>query len=182
MSKDWTKEALQRQAMAAAALLEELADEVDGDEEFAHDVVEGETDFFEAVQKALDEIQDKEVIVVGCGDAIDKLTKRKKQAEGRIARLKGMIDQAFQMAEVKSHQFPTVTISTKRVPPKLIITDESAVPSGFFKIPDPVLDKKALLDAVKQAADAPVEDGQPRKEIPGATLSNGGVTVQFRKA
>ena len=171
MSRDWTKEDLQRQAVAAKSILAELAESIDGDEDAAHDVVEGETDFFEACQRVLDEMVACEVIVAGCKDTIGTLTKRKSRAEVRFGRLKGMLDQAFQMAEVPKHQFPTATVSTKKVPPKLIVSEESEIPARFFVTPAPVLDKKALLDALKA-----------KEVIPGASLSNGGVTIQIRRA
>lgn len=171
MSKDWTQEDLQRQAVAAASLIAELADQMDGDEDLVHDTIEGETNFFECCQRALDEMAECEIIEAGCKEAINKLSTRKGRAAARITRLKGMLDQAFQMAEITSHRFPTATVSTRKVPPKAIITEESEIPSRFYVTPAPVLDKKALLDALKAG-----------ESIPGASLSNGGQTIAIRKA
>lgn len=172
MSKDYTEADLGRQAQAARALLADLASD---DEDLNHDAVEGETNFFETVQRALDRIAEDEALVEGCKVVMERIANRKRAAEARIERMKGAIDQAWQIAEIQTHRFPTCTISRKAIPPKLIITDESAIPTRFWKTPDPVLDKKALLDAVKAR-------GEGDDPIPGASLSNGGVTIQFRSA
>lgn len=167
VSKDWTKEQLVRQAEAAKALVSQLDDD---DAVLLHDMVEGETEFFEAVERCLDEMGECEIHVAGLSDHIKKMTDRKSRYKNRIDRLRGAIDQAFQMAEVKTHQFDCATVTTKAVPPKLIITDEAAIPSTFFTPQPPALDRKALLDAVKSG------------EVEGASLSNGGQSIQIRRA
>lgn len=166
--RDLTREQLQKNAIAAKSLIAELASD---DDDLNHDMIEGETGLFEAVQVALDEIGECEIIAAGCDDQIGKLRQRKDRADKRATRLRGLIDQAFQMAEVKAHTFPTATITTKRTPPKLIISDEAAIPSRFFEPQPPKLNKKALLDAIKAG-----------EAIQGASKSNGGTTIQIRKA
>jgi hypothetical protein len=64
---------------------------------------------------------------------------------------------------------PLCTITRKAVPPKAQITDEAQIPSRFWKRADPTLDKKAILDALKD-----------KEIIPGAVLSNGTETVQVK--
>lgn len=168
MALDRTKIDIERQAQAAAALIAELNSD---DAELNHDMVEGETGFFEAIEAALDEIGECEIMATGLADHIAKLTERKRRAEDRAKRIKGMIDQAFQMAEVKSHKFTTATITTKAVPAKPLITDESALPSRFFAPQPPKLDKAAVAKALK--------DGEA---IEGAMLTNGGTTIQIRRS
>lgn len=168
MSKDWTKEEIARQVTAAKSLLEELS--LGEDEDAKHDLVEGETMFFEAIERALNEIDECDVMIVGLDEKIKQFQSRKKRAGDRAERLRGMIDQAFHMAEINSHKFARATISIKRVPPKLVVTDEAALPSKFYAPQPPKLDKKALFDAIKAG-----------EEIPGAHKSNGGSTIQIRK-
>ena len=102
---------------------------------------------------------------------IKKLQDRKTRAKNRAAKLKGAIDQAFQMAEMKSHQFSIATVSTKKVPPKTSVYDEEKIPSKYWKTPDPVLDKKALADDLKAG-----------ESVDGASMTNGGQTIQIRWA
>jgi len=59
----------------------------------------------------------------------------------------------------------------KAVPQKLIVTDESQIPTRFFKPQPPKLDRKELLDALKIG-----------ETVPGADMSNGGTTIQIRRA
>lgn len=168
MTRDFTKEELDRQAVAASHLLDEIGRDDDG---LTHDMIEGETGFFEAAQIALDEIAECEIMATGISEAQKKLAERKRRVDARAERLRGMLDQAFQVAGVKTHKFPTATITTKAVPQKLIVSDESQVPARFFTPQPPKLDRKALLDALKDGENAP-----------GATLSNGGQTIQIRRA
>lgn len=165
--KDETQRELNREAMAAANLVRDLSSE---DAQLNHDMIEGETGFFEAVEGALAEIDECDVMATGLKAHIEKLRERLARIERRAETVRGMIDQAFQVAEVKSHKFPTATITQKPVPPKLIVNDESQIPSEFFKPQPPKLDRKALLDAAKAG------------EVPGAGLSNGGITIQIRRA
>lgn len=160
---------LSRQAVAAAELLRSLADD-GSDLDFTHDVVEGETGLFEAVQLALNEIDEGEVVMAGCAAMVKTLQDRMDRTKRRSEKLRGLIDQAFQMANVKSHKFPTATISQKAVPSKLIVLDESAIPSEFFKPQPPKLDMAALKAAAKD------------RRVEGAEMSNGGTTIQIRRA
>jgi len=166
---DYIGHGISEQARAAFELMAALAID-DTDEDFTHDLIEGETDFFEAVQKALDEIDECEVVQIGCAEMGKKLSDRGARSKRRAEKLRGLIDQAFQVAGVKSHKFATATISTKAVPPKLIVTDESIVPSKYFTPQPPKLDLTALKRDAKIAP------------ISGAELSNGGITIQIRRA
>jgi len=160
---------LSKQAVAAAELLAALGDDAQ-DEELAHDMIEGETDFFEAVERVLSEIDECEIMQAGIKDMQKRLSDRLARVSGRADRLRGLIDQAFQMAEIKSHKFASATISTKAVPRKLIVTDESQIPARFYEPQPPKLDRKALLDAIKAG-----------EAVPGADMSNGGTTIQIRR-
>lgn len=164
---DKTKANLSKQSAAAAALIEEIGRD---DDDLTRDMVEGETDLFESIQAALDEIGECEIMVAGLKDHIAKLKTRQDRAEGRAAALKGAIDQAMAMAEITSHKFTTATVSRKDTPVKLIVTDEAAIPSRFWEPQPPKLDRKLLLDALKAGDD-----------IEGASKSNGGSTIQIRR-
>lgn len=167
--QDFKDHGVSRQAVAAAELVRALQTG-DGDEVLIHDMIEGETDFFEAVERALDEINECELVSAGCADMAKKVSDRKGRFDRRAERLRGLIDQAFQLAGVESHKFATATISTKRVPPKLIVTDEASVPSQYYKPQPPKLDLSSLKEAAKNGP------------VPGAEMSNGGTTIQIRRA
>lgn len=167
---DYRDHGINRQAVAAAELIRALGEDAE-DETLMHDTVEGETDFFEAIERALDEIGECEIVSAGIADMQKRLSDRLTRTKNRAEKLRGLIDQAFQMAEIKSHKFATATIASKSVPRKLIVTDESQVPTRFFKPQPPKLDRKELLDAIKNG-----------EAVPGADMSNGGTTIQIRRA
>ena len=168
--RDYTADDLARQSTAARALIHETLDRDEQDDEaLVHDTVEGETSFFEAVEKALEEIVLADAMAGGLKLQIEKLTKRMKRAEFRSTKLKSAIEQAFAIAEPGSHTFDLATISPKKVPIKLVVEDESKIPSKYFVAQDPKLDRKKLWDDVKGG-----------ETVPGATKSNGGETIQIR--
>lgn len=164
---DPIKEKVSRQSVAAAELIAALRSD---DDQLNHDMVEGETDFFEAVEAALDKVREYQTHIVGIDGTMKGLSDRKARMEKRVSSLRGLIDQAFQLAGVSSHTFACETVSIKRVPPKLVITDESQIPSKFFKPQPPKLDRKELLEAAKGG------------EVLGAHMSNGGQTIQIRSS
>lgn len=165
--KDKVASNLSRQAVAAADLIEAIRSD---DETLNSDMIEGETGFFEAVEVALHEIGECEIQAAGLADYIKRLGDRLSRVNSRSEKLRGLIDQAFQIAEVKAHKFPSATITQKAVPPQLVVEDEALIPSKFYAPQPPRLDKKALKDAAKAGS------------IPGARMSNGGTTIQIRRA
>ena len=167
MSKDDRAYELQREAEAARGLLNEIGRD---DEDLAQDMVEGETSLFEAIDKALDEIDSCEIITAGCMAKEDQIAKRRNAAEARAERLRGLIEQAMLVCELRSIKRPTATLTVRDVKPKPIVSDESLIPATYWRQPDPVLDKAAINSAVKDGA-----------EIPGVTLSNGGTSLQIRR-
>lgn len=168
--KDYRDHGINRQAVAAAELIRALGEDAE-DETLIHDTVEGETGFFEAVERALNEIGECEIVAAGIADMQKRLSDRLTRTNNRAKKLRGLIDQAFQMAEIKSHKFATATIASKSIPRKPIVSDESQIPTRFFKPQPPKLDRKELLDALKSG-----------EVIPGADMSNGGTTIQIRRA
>jgi hypothetical protein len=134
------------------------------------------------------------------------LDARAHRLENRIETMRAMLTNTLDMLEQKKLERPIATVTLKAVAPKLNLVDEAAVPSPYWRQPEPELDKKTLTDALKQRADAldqiDAADKQADKDrrsrrsqrprrgskalleacppIPGAELTNGSVTVQIR--
>lgn len=168
-SRDITADQLRREAEAARGLLDSLRD--DDDAQLRHDMVEGETGLLEAIDAALSEIDECDVTVDGCAAKLAQIEARKKRAENRRERVRALIEQAMLIASVPSIKLPTATLTVKEVKPRPLVTDEAAIPAEFWRQPDPVLDRKAISEAAKEGRD-----------IPGVTLSNGGTSLQIRRA
>ena len=110
-------------------------------------------------------------MLAGITSKAEDLAARKKRIEDRIGRKRAMIEQAMVIGELPKMELATCTLSTRKTAPKLIVEDEALIPSKFWKTPDPVLDKKALNDALR------ADGAEP---IPGASLSNGGISLNKR--
>lgn len=203
VARDMAKE------MAAAAALKEqlkaILGDTDDDAATLRDTIEGETDLLETVDAVLGQIgQD----IARC-EGIDKfkttLEARAHRLKNRVETMRTMLTNTLDIIEQKKLERPLATVTLKAVAPKLNLVDEAAVPSAYWRKPDPELDRKALTDALKQRADVldqidaadkqaektgiPVDESTKARlkalleacpPIPGAELTNGSVTVQIR--
>jgi hypothetical protein len=161
---------LTRQAQAVQQLLAALKDIIAGDEDFASDVIEGQTDFVDIVNALVAQEGEDAAAIEGIQGYIDKLTHRAVNINARIARRRNALLSAFQTAGIKgSLRCPLATVGLRSTPQKVITTDEAKIPDEFWKHPPRVLDKKALGAALIA-----------KRKIPGAELSNGGVTISIR--
>ena len=133
--------------------------------------IESETGLVEAVDRVLAEIDDAEVMLEGILVIASKLSARADRYHDRVQRLKEALCLAMQAGDLQKIERPSATLSLKRVPPGLVITDEAKIPMDYFVRQDPRLDRKALLAALKD-----------KQEIPGVTLGNGEISIQLRRA
>lgn len=166
MKGDVTARDLSREAAAAAALVAGLAD---ADAETIHDTVEGETGLLEAIDQALSEMDECEIIIAGCKAKADEISKRLSRVEERKSRLRALIERALVMAEIQSARLPTATLSVRNNSPKAIPVNESLIPSEFWSPQPPKLDTAALNKAAAN------------RHIPGVEMTNGSVSLQIRR-
>lgn len=162
---------LHKETAAARVLRAHLVDALadgDDDEDLIRDSVEGQTDLHEAIGSAAALIFETEGHLAAIKALSDRLTARKQRYEHRIRMVKAAVSVALEMGELKSLELPFGTISQRSKPRALIVQDETAIPSDYWKA-TPKLDRKMLTAALKNGA-----------AIPGADLDNGGVTVAFR--
>lgn len=169
--------ALQREIEAARAIREQIAALAQGDEDFARDVIEGETNIRELISSLVANEAEDDALVGAIGGLISGLQVRKKRVEARIEYRRAMIANGLNIAGLPKLETAGGTVSIKAVAPKLIVSDESAVPAKYWTAGAPTLDKKALLADLKAQADG----GGPIGPIDGASLSNGGQTIQIRR-
>lgn len=157
------------QGEAARALLLNIKDVVGDDAEMIETAVEGETDLKEVIAAAVDRILELDAHEAAIEAQIKALSERKERFAHQSERIKASIHVAMGHAELRRLELPVATLSLRSVPPKAEIADESLIPSRFWKEQDPKLDKKAVLEALKA-----------KEDVPGATLSNGGESLQIR--
>jgi len=160
---------LTREAQAARDLLAAHKDIIGEDEAFAMDVVEGQTSLVEVVNQLLAEEAEDDAHIEAIRIQIDKLSKRALNINARIERRRGALTTALQTAGLKTLRCAFATVSLRATPQKAIVTSEERIPDEFLVPRDPTIDRKALLAALKEG-----------RKIPGAELSNGGVSISIR--
>lgn len=138
------------------------------DEELFRDTLEGNTRFNEIMDRLLQEMRDSETMAEAVGQRIGKLRERLTRLTHRTQFYRGLMHRLLSLTGLKSVALPEAKISVINSPDKVIVTDEAAIPDAFMKIT-----KEPNKTAIKNA----IKSGQ---YIPGATLSNGGTTIQVR--
>lgn len=162
---------LHTESQAATALVQSLNYLLADDEEARADAVEGETNLNEAISDAVKRLIELEAMRESIGKMIADLKARNNRFEAQHERIRTAIGMAMEAVNLRKLELPTATISLKAVPPKVEITDESIIPAVFFKTQEPKLDKLELMRALKD-----------KQDVPGAILSNGGLTISVRQS
>jgi hypothetical protein len=160
---------LYRETEAAKTLRAQLADIIAGDDEFAGDVVEAETNLNEAIEAAVQMLADDMAAIKGINDYIEKFTVRKERIKQRIEHMRTALGVALEQAGKKRFDHPAVTLSLRAVAPAVVVNEEGDIPAVYWEPQPPKLNKRALLKALKE-----------HDKIPGATLSNGGTSLALK--
>jgi hypothetical protein len=155
---------------SAVRVLKAALAEQDMDEDAIDLSVASETNFAECVSAVLAGITEDEVMIAGLNTVIAGMVERKVRLSERIERRRKAIERAMLAGDVHRLEVATATLSLRRVPPGLDITDEGSIPESYWKPQPPKLDRTLLKDAIKSG-----------QSIPGARLDNGSVTLSMRR-
>jgi hypothetical protein len=188
---------LERELKAAELVREQVRALVGEDLALIRDSVEGQTSLFEIMSVMAEADGEEAALVEGIATYIKKLQDRKKRIEERIEIRRALMANALDVAALPGLVTAAGTITRKALPPKVIVVEEADIPARFYVPQEPKLDRTALLGALKERAAAIAEitaelgsldyNGELAKidarhpPIPGATLSNGGTTIQIRR-
>lgn len=82
-----------------------------------------------------------------------RLAERRKSLEKRVDNTKAYLFEQMELAGMDKVKRPTLTVSIAKNPPALEVIDPEKIPSLFMIDQDPVIDKKALLAALKNGAE-----------------------------
>lgn len=159
-----------KQIAAAQALRDTLKAVIGEDADTLRDTIEGETSLHDAIASVMASIREDEIMTAGLAVMLKDLGQRKNRIEERIGRKRTAIEQAMQIGEIRTIELADATLSIKTTPRAVEVTDEAKIPAKFWKPQDPKLDRAAIKAALK--------DGE---SIDGATLDNGGITLQIRR-
>lgn len=161
-----------REAQAAKMLLDSVHQNFCDDEDAAMTVVEGETSLLEVIDEVLVRLTEIDAHCDGIDAATAKLDARKNRLKVQAERLKSSLLIALDTIEAKKLERPAATLSIAKVPDKAVITSEETLPSAYLVEKTEIKpDRKAILAALKEG-----------KTIPGAELSNGGVTLKILRS
>lgn len=81
-----------------------------------------------------------------------RLAERRKSVENRISDLKEYLQNQMEVAGIDKVKRPTLTISIQNNPPSVKVTDETLL-FDYMIIPEPKIDKKALLADLKNGVE-----------------------------
>lgn len=164
---------LLRQKDAAKVIIAQLRDVGIEDQESVEIAIEGETNLIEAIESALNKVDENDILDTGLTAKIEELTSRRTSIRKQNEYLRTSIEQAMFIADQETMRLPTATLTLRKVKPAPVVEDEAEIPSRFWtpqEPPAPKLNKKSLLEALEAG-----------EVIPGARLNNGTVSLTVRR-
>ena len=163
------RRSLQIETEAARGLLDTFETALGDDAEAILGTIEGETNLVEAITKAVDRLDELKKHEEALASLVASYNARRDRFAKQADDLRTAIGLALDAAGLKRLELPQATLSLRATPPSVIINDEAAIPSKFWKQPEPTLSKSAVKEALKAG-----------ETVPGATLSNGGTSLHIR--
>lgn len=180
-----------KELLALQALKDSIADAAKDDPDLLLDMAEGETNIMELIDKVLEADLVDQGLLDGLANVKAIVKLREERFEMRIKTRRALLEQALFILERKKLERPTATISITERKPTITVTDESEIPSEYFRTPDPVLNKKALNEAYaalieKQAVETMTATAEGREPvqfpmIPGCAVNNGSASISIRR-
>ena len=139
------------------------------DEETLLDTLEGMTNLNEMVTEVVRSRQEDLALVAALRMRLSDMQARLGRLEERADRKKEIVATVMERAGLKKLMQPDFTLSLRLTSPPLVVVDEAQIPDAFWKPQAPKLDRQGLIGALKNGRD-----------VPGATLGNGGMTISVR--
>lgn len=134
--------------------------DVFGDDDTWAISVESQTDLHEFLREIERKREDAEALETALKLTMDNLRERRERFERREKAMRALMFSAMQWADLTRVELAEATLSIRNGQPKVLITDEAAIPDEFMRIkkePDKTLIKTALNNF---------------EDVPGATMSN----------
>jgi len=155
---------LSREIEALIAEYPELAD----DEQLRADMLEGETSIDDVLTRIVRREREAQAFAGGIKSEMDDLASRLVRYERRGQAMRALAKRVLEAASLTKKELPIATLSIRNGQPKVIITDESAVPDAYCKVTR-TPDKTRIKEAIAAG-----------EAVPGAVLSNGEPTLTVR--
>lgn len=137
-------------AQAVLSLKESIAALGEGeDAQLLLDMIEGETDFFEVVDRMIAERASDLSLAEAIKTQLKDLGARKQRFEKRADVTKTLLEQAFAIAGLDKIERPGATLFMAKRPAKVVIETESDIPSRFWDEGEPVLNGGRLKEELQ---------------------------------
>jgi hypothetical protein len=146
-----------------------IAETRDTGDETLRDALEGLDDLHAAIACVVRSYLDDLTLAAALGIRLDEMQNRLARLEARAEKKRLLVTSVMERAELKSLAEPDFTVSLRRTPPPLIVTDEGAVPAPYWHPRPPELDRYVLLAALLGG-----------HAIAGARLGNGHLVMSVR--
>lgn len=143
------------------------------DEQALLDTLDGESDLKELLVQVMRSTEDDAILIAGIKERMAELKERSERLARRVESKREAVCLTMDKASIGKIEAPEFTLSLRRSPPSVVITDETLIPANYKRTPEPPKpepDKKLIAEALKA-----------NKEIPGAMLSNGDIGLTVRK-
>ncbi len=151
-------------------LRERLAAEFpDAEEETLVDTLEGMTELREMLAALARSRLDDLSLARALRARLDDMQVRLGRMEQRAEKKKTVLASVMDRAGMNKLTEPDFTVSLRTTAPPLVVTNEHDIPEAFWKPQPAKLDRQSLVTALKGG-----------REVAGATLGNGGVTIAVR--
>jgi hypothetical protein len=140
----------------------------EGDEDTLLLALESETDLREFLVAVTRRMVEAEAFADGIGDLITETKARQQRFEQRSEAMRSLAFRLMNAAEVRKVELPQATLSIRAGVPRVIVTDEAALPPNCVRIkrePDKVIIKERLAAG---------------ETVPGAELNNSPPTLTVR--
>jgi hypothetical protein len=134
--------------------------ELEEDDVLRLDMVEGETSAMELLDELIRAERDAVALMGAVAEEQRRLDQRLERFSVRRVAIRKYIMQLMEAANLKKAERPAATVSIAAGRPKVIITDETAIPPAYTRTKVEI-DKESIAKTLKALG-----------EVPGATLSN----------
>lgn len=136
------------------------------DTDLLADMMEGETDLHSWLAWANRKIEDSDGRINALKEQMSDRAARVKSEQKKQGSMKGVIMALMNAAGQDKVSLPEATISRRKVAPKAVVMDESALPDEYWRVT-----RKPDLTAIKRAETLP----------DGVVMDNGGETISIRR-
>ncbi len=146
-----------------------LEDFPDIDDETLSDTLEGLSSLNEALGAVLQSRIEDEMLITGLKSRLEEMRARLQRLQERSDKKRELVADVMARAEIPRLILPDLTVSTRKSPQPLEVTDEALIPATYWRAQPPTLDRTTLNNALKAGT-----------FVPGARLGKHGSSITIR--